>query len=56
MIRGLHYLRTELKTKIDVIPRSCFNIDGQSDTGNIRRAIRVDTKNMTIGKSNLASI
>ena len=25
MIRGIHYFSTELKTKIDVIPRSCFN-------------------------------
>ena len=24
MIRGIHYFSTELKTKIDVIPRSCF--------------------------------
>ena len=24
MIRGIHYSSTELKTKIDVIPRSCF--------------------------------
>ena len=27
MIRGIHYLSTELKTKIDLIPRGCFNID-----------------------------
>ena len=26
MIRGIHYFSTELKTKIDVIPRSCFKI------------------------------
>ena len=26
MIRGIHYFSTELKTKIDVIPRSCFNL------------------------------
>ena len=26
MIRGIHYFSTELKTKIDVIPWSCFNI------------------------------
>ena len=26
MIRGIHYFSTELKTKIDVIPRGCFNI------------------------------
>ena len=26
MIRGIHYFSTELKTKIDVIPRSCYNI------------------------------
>ena len=26
MIRGIHYFSTELKTKIDVIPRSFFNI------------------------------
>ena len=25
MIRGIHYFSTELKTKIDVIPRGCFN-------------------------------
>ena len=25
MIRGIHYFSTELKTRIDVIPRSCFN-------------------------------
>ena len=25
MIRGIHYFITELKTKIDVIPRGCFN-------------------------------
>ena len=25
MIRGIHYISTELKTNIDVIPRSCFN-------------------------------
>ena len=25
MIRGIHYFSTELKTKIEVIPRSCFN-------------------------------
>ena len=25
MIRGIHYFSTELKTKIDVIPRSFFN-------------------------------
>ena len=24
MIRGIHYFSAELKTKIDVIPRSCF--------------------------------
>ena len=24
MTRGIHYFSTELKTKIDVIPRSCF--------------------------------
>ena len=24
MIRGIHYFSTELKTKIDVIPRGCF--------------------------------
>ena len=24
MIREIHYFSTELKTKIDVIPRSCF--------------------------------
>ena len=27
MIRGIHYFSTELKTKIDVIPRGCFNND-----------------------------
>ena len=27
MIRGIHYFSTELKTKIDVIPRSCFKLD-----------------------------
>ena len=27
MIWGIHYFITKLKTKIDVIPRSCFNID-----------------------------
>ena len=26
MICGIHYFSTELKTKIDVIPRGCFNI------------------------------
>ena len=26
MIRGIHYFSTELKTKIDVIPRGCFNV------------------------------
>ena len=26
MIRGIHYFSTELKTKIDVIPRSCFKV------------------------------
>ena len=26
MIRGIHYFSTELKTKIDVIPRGCFNM------------------------------
>ena len=26
MIRGIHYFGTELKTKIDVIPRGCFNL------------------------------
>ena len=26
MIRGIHYFSTELKTKIDVIPRGCFNL------------------------------
>ena len=26
MIRGIHYFSTELKTKIDVIPRGYFNI------------------------------
>ena len=26
MIRWIHYFSTELKTKIDVIPRSCFKI------------------------------
>ena len=25
MIRGIHYFSTEVKTKIDVIPRGCFN-------------------------------
>ena len=25
MIRGIHYFSTELKTRIVVIPRSCFN-------------------------------
>ena len=25
MIRGIHYFSKELKTKIDVIPRGCFN-------------------------------
>ena len=25
MIRGIHYFSTELKTKIDVIPRGCVN-------------------------------
>ena len=25
MIRGIHYFSTELKTKIDVIQRGCFN-------------------------------
>ena len=25
MIRGIHYFSTELKAKIDVIPRGCFN-------------------------------
>ena len=25
MIRGIHYFGTELKTKINVIPRGCFN-------------------------------
>ena len=25
MIRGINYFSTELKTKIDVIPRSCLN-------------------------------
>ena len=25
MIRGIHYFSTELKTKIGVIPRGCFN-------------------------------
>ena len=27
MIRGIHYFSTELKTKIDVIPRGCFKAD-----------------------------
>ena len=27
MIRGIHYFTAELKTKIDVIPRSSFNSD-----------------------------
>ena len=26
MIRGIHYFSTELKTKIDVIPRGCFKL------------------------------
>ena len=26
MIRGIHYFSAEVKTKIDVIPRGCFNI------------------------------
>ena len=26
MIRGIHYFSTELKTKIDVIPMSCFDV------------------------------
>ena len=26
MIRGIHYFSTNLKTKIDVIPRRCFNV------------------------------
>ena len=26
MIRGIHYFSTELKTEIDVIPKSCFNL------------------------------
>ena len=25
MIHGIHYFCTELKTKIDIIPRGCFN-------------------------------
>ena len=25
MIRGIHYFSAEVKTKIDVIPRGCFN-------------------------------
>ena len=27
MIRGIHYFSTEFKTKIDVIPRSCFKCE-----------------------------
>ena len=30
MIRGIHYFSTELKTKIDVIPRGCFIIYNKS--------------------------
>ena len=26
MIRGIHYFSAEVKMKIDVIPRGCFNI------------------------------
>ena len=26
MILGIHYFITKLKTKIDVIPRGCFNL------------------------------
>ena len=29
MNRGIHYLSTELKTKIDAIPRSCFKARNQ---------------------------
>ena len=51
MIRGIHYFSTELKTKIDVIPRGCFNnaldehydiIAGIKTTMHISRMYRAD--------------
>ena len=35
MIRGIHYFSTELKTKIDVIPRGCFNEESICNLANI---------------------
>ena len=39
MIWGIHYFITKLKTKIDVIPRSCFNVHTTSKARNYKPII-----------------
>ena len=44
MIRGIHYFSTELKTKIDVIPRGCFKFLLQVSAQNADKVINVDLR------------
>ena len=42
MIWGIHYFITKLKTKIDVIPRSCFNANDKKNQLNKTGLIKSD--------------
>ena len=59
MIRGIHYFITTLKRKIDVIPRSCFNlliVSHDHSSFNPCPAIPVSVSSMPKIKSNVTEI
>ena len=51
MIRGIHYFSTELKTKIDVIPRGCFK---RNVNHRLHVLVSLELKSATLQRDSLA--